>query len=208
MSAKAFSPIEAVAAPLPLANIDTDKILPAEFLKTVERCGLGKSLFHAMRFLSDGSPCARFVLNREPWTKAGILVALDNFGSGSSREHAPWALSDFGIRVIIAPSFADIFRQNCIKNCILPAVVSREAADAILELVADPEQARLKVDLPSSSITSPFGRQWSFEIDEASRQALAAGENEIDASYKYLADIENHISALQESRPWLLPVTW
>ncbi len=209
MNDKAFSSITAVAAPLPLANVDTDKILPAKFLKTVERSGLGKALFHGMRFASDGSPRPDFILNSEPWSRAEILVALENFGSGSSREHAPWALRDFGIRAIIATSFADIFRQNCIKNGMLPALVSGEDISEILAIVSGAETANLSIDLAEHSITSVAAqRTWTFEIDRASQDLLAAGEEEIDASFRLIDVIDQHMNERRLRAPWILPITW
>lgn len=209
MNDKAFSSITAVAAPLPLANVDTDKILPAKFLKTVERSGLGKALFHGMRFAGDSSFDPDFILNREPWSQAEILVALENFGSGSSREHAPWALRDFGIRAIIATSFADIFRQNCIKNGMLPAIVSREDISEILAIVSEAETAALSINLAERSITSVASeRTWSFKIDRASQGLLAKGEDEIDASFRLIDMIDQHINERRVRVPWILPITW
>lgn len=209
MNDKAFSSLNAAAAPLPLVNVDTDQILPAKFLKTVERSGLGKALFHGMRFAADGSPKPDFILNREPWSRAEILVALDNFGSGSSREHAPWALRDFGIKAIIATSFADIFRQNCIKNGILPAIVSGEAIYEILAIVSDAENANLSIDLAEHSITSVTAqRSWAFEIDRASQDLLAACEDEIDANFRLIDVIDQHMNERRLCAPWILPITW
>ena len=199
----------ALAAPLPLANIDTDKILPAEYLKTVERRGLGNVLFHPLRFLADGSPNPDFILNRRPWSGAGILIVLENFGSGSSREHAPWALKDYGFRVIIAPSFADIFRQNCIKNGILPAVVTAADANELIALASDPETCELHVDLRDLSITTRGeGKRWSFSIDDASRDTLLTGRDEIMATLEHRQEIDRHIAGRRSRAPWLKPIRW
>lgn len=201
-----FNSLTAIAAPLPQANVDTDKILPAKFLKTVERSGLGKALFYAMRFHEDDSPRADFVLNQSPWTEAGILVALENFGSGSSREHAPWALKDFGLRAILAPSFADIFKQNCIKNGLLPAVLSQQDIEEIMGLVAEPSTAKLHIDLPAQTISSDGGKQWQFEIADHAKEALLTGEDELSRSLKHLDQIKQHFEQRDQSRPWITAI--
>lgn len=209
MNPRIFIRARALAAPLPLAHVDTDKILPAEYLKTVERRGLGKVLFHPLRFLADGSPNPDFILNRRPWSGAGILIALENFGSGSSREHAPWALKDYGFRVIIAPSFADIFRQNCIKNGILPAVVTSADANELIALASNPATCELHVDLRDRSITARGeGKRWSFSIDDASRDALLTGRDEIMATLEHEQDIERHLADRRLRHPWLKPIHW
>jgi 3-isopropylmalate/(R)-2-methylmalate dehydratase small subunit len=203
-----FTSICAVAAPIPIANVDTDKILPAEFLKTIERQGLGKALFHTMRFASDGSPNPGFVLNQAPWDRAGILVARENFGCGSSREHAPWALYDFGIRAIVAPSFADIFRQNCIKNGILPAIVSAQVVEALLDLAGQPAHAVLTVDLPSRRIIASGIGNWQFEIDDVGAATLLAGEDEIDQTLRHIDAIDRHFAGRFARNSWLAtPIT-
>ncbi|MCB1720305.1 MAG: 3-isopropylmalate dehydratase small subunit [Alphaproteobacteria bacterium] len=193
----------AIAAPLPQSNVDTDKILPASFLKTVERRGLGRGLFHAMRFDDEGRPRPDFVLNKAPWDQAGILIALENFGSGSSREHAPWALMDFGIRAVLAPSFADIFKQNCTKNGILPAVVAREDIDKLLDKVRQPNQARLNINIQEQVIEDTEGRKWHFEIDVHDKSALLSGEDDISRSLEYLDDIRRHLEDRASARPWV-----
>jgi len=189
----------AVAAPLPMANVDTDQVLAGQFLKTLSRAGLGRNLFHALR-QEPG-----FVLDRAPWNEAGILVALDNFGCGSSREHAPWALLDFGIRCLIAPSFADIFANNCAKNGILTIILPRSDIDTLLAIVSDPATARLEIDLPDQAIGATGGRRWEFAIEPRRKQDLLLGIDEIARSLS-LAD---RISAFEEerrrSRPWLQP---
>lgn len=176
---RCFTLLEAVAAPLPLDNVDTDKILPGEYLKTVSRSGLGRALFARMRYRDDGSEVPDFILNRDPWRNAGILIAGANFGCGSSREHAPWAFIDFGISCIVAEGFADIFYNNCFKNGILPIVLDKVARGWLLRLAADPETARLKVDLEAQVIATLDGRTIGFEIDPGQKAALIEGRDEI-----------------------------
>nr|WP_314434154.1 3-isopropylmalate dehydratase small subunit [uncultured Brevundimonas sp.] len=179
-----FSCLTGVAAALPLVNIDTDKILAGQFLKTTSRAGLGVHLFHAMRYAVDGSDRSDFVLNRDPWRGASILIAGDNFGCGSSREHAPWALLDFGIRCIIAPSFADIFYNNCFKNGILPVVLGVEAIQSLIDAAEDPKSATMTVDLPSQTITLSTGVSFHFDVDPDRKQGLLEGRDEIGQSLK------------------------
>lgn len=180
-----FERLEAIAAPMPIDNVDTDKILPGEFLKTVERKGLGRALFARMRYREDGSLNPDFVLNRVPWANARILVAGANFGCGSSREHAPWALLDFGIRCIIAESFADIFYNNCFKNGILPIVLANSEISALCETVARPEQARVGVDLVAQTVTFAEAIELPFDIAEGSKRALIEGRDEISETLAY-----------------------
>ena len=160
---QAFTTLTAVAAPLPLANVDTDKIIPAQFLKTIQRSGLGRNLFNALRFDAQGAERPEFVLNQEPFRHAHILIAHENFGCGSSREHAPWALLDFGIRCVIAPSFADIFNNNCFKNGILPVRLSREDCDHLMEDACMGGNARITVDLPRQVVVRPSGEELPFQ---------------------------------------------
>jgi 3-isopropylmalate/(R)-2-methylmalate dehydratase small subunit len=174
-----FSTLSATAAPLPLSNIDTDKIIPARFLKTIRRDGLGKALFHTMRYADDGSEQAGFILNRPGWRHAQILVSRDNFGCGSSREHAPWALIDFGIRCIIAESFADIFYNNCFKNGILPIALDLATIDRLLGLAAEPATATFSVDLPGQTVTLSNGEVISFAISAERKRALLLGLDDI-----------------------------
>jgi 3-isopropylmalate/(R)-2-methylmalate dehydratase small subunit len=189
----------AVAAPLPMANVDTDQILAGQFLKTLSREGLGRHLFDSLR-REPG-----FVLDRAPWNEAGILVALDNFGCGSSREHAPWALLDFGIRCLIAPSFADIFANNCVKNGILTITLPRIDIDSLLAIVSDPATARLEIDLPDQTIEAAGSRRWEYAIEPSRKQDLLLGIDEIARSMS----LGDRISAFEEerrrSRPWLQP---
>ena len=162
---RAFTMLTGVAAPMPMANVDTDKIIPARFLKTIKREGLGANLFDGLRFQWDGRENPNFVLNRYPYREAEILITHENFGCGSSREHAPWALLDFGIRCVIAPSFADIFHANAMKNGVLPIVLPREICDLLMEDAALGENARLTVDLARQVVIRPNGEEIGFEVD-------------------------------------------
>lgn len=175
---RTFITLDAIAASLSQDNIDTDKILPGEYLKTVSRAGLGRVLFARMRYRNDGSENPDFVLNRDPWRAAGILVAGDNFGCGSSREHAPWALTDFGISAVIAKSFADIFYNNCFKNGILPIVLDPRDHASLSSFAADPDFARFRIDLPGQVIAAG-GAAIRFELDPGRKVALMEGRDEI-----------------------------
>ena len=177
-----FDRLTGVAASLPLANIDTDKILAGRFLKTTSRAGLGVHLFQSMRYEADGRERGDFILNRAPWRESSILIAGDNFGCGSSREHAPWALLDFGIRCIIAPSFADIFYNNCFKNGILPVVLETDRIHTLSRDADDPDRATMTVDLPSQRVLRFNGEASTFEIDPDRKQALLEGSDEITQS--------------------------
>lgn len=187
---RAFQSHTGIAAGLPFSNIDTDKILPGPFLKTISREGLGRHLFHTMRYDGHGAPRSDFVLNQAPWDQASILVTLDNFGCGSSREHAPWALWDFGVRCIIAPSFADIFYNNCFKNGILPVTFDRRTIDALLLDVSSPSTASLTVSLKAQTVTRTAGEILQFDIEPARKMALLEGRDEISASLDHLSEIE------------------
>lgn len=187
---RTFDTLRATAAPLPLANIDTDKILAGQYLKTITRTGLGSKLFSTMRFDEQGAERPDFILNREPWRKAGILISLENFGCGSSREHAPWALADFGFRCLIAPSFADIFYNNCFKNGILPIVLERWTVNALMTDANIPERAVLQIDLTAQTITRASGATIRFEIPHERKQALLLGLDEIAASLQLVKHIE------------------
>jgi 3-isopropylmalate/(R)-2-methylmalate dehydratase small subunit len=182
---RSFEILSAIAAPLPLDNVDTDKILAALFLKTVKREGLAKALFHRMRFDDDGSERADFILNREPWRQAGILVGGANFGCGSSREHAPWALLDFGFRCVIAKSFADIFFNNCFKNGILPIALAADTVESLATETANPEMAMLKVDLPAQTITRANGRTIAFDIAPEQKRTLLLGLDAITETLNF-----------------------
>jgi 3-isopropylmalate/(R)-2-methylmalate dehydratase small subunit len=175
----AFTTLTAVAAPMPMANIDTDKVIPARFLKTIKRSGLGVHLFDTLRFDADGRERPEFILNQEPYRKSEVIIAHENFGCGSSREHAPWALLDFGIRCVIAPSFADIFYNNCFKNGILPIRLPQEIVDKLLDDASRGSNARISVDLETLEIRGPDGGMVKFEVDEFRRQCLLNGWDDI-----------------------------
>ena len=174
-----FTTLTAVAAPLPMANVDTDKIIPARFLKTIKRTGLGVHLFDTLRFDADGRERPGFVLNTEPYRQAEVLIAHENFGCGSSREHAPWALLDFGIRCVIAPSFADIFHTNCFKNGILPIRLDRETCDRLMEDARLGGNARLTIDLARQVVLRPSGEEIPFQIDPFRKHLLLNGLDDI-----------------------------
>jgi 3-isopropylmalate/(R)-2-methylmalate dehydratase small subunit len=184
-----FRTLDAIAAPLPLTNVDTDQILTGRFLKTVGRDGLGEALFYAMRYRSDGTDNAGFILNREPYRQAQILVALDNFGCGSSREHAPWALFEFGVRCIIAPSFADIFYSNCTKNGLLPVTLKPRDVEKLLGEISEPARCRVRIDLSAQSVTST-DYDFSFDIDSGIKQRMLHGVDDISQSLLQVPAIE------------------
>jgi 3-isopropylmalate/(R)-2-methylmalate dehydratase small subunit len=198
-----FTELTAIAAPLPLANVDTDKIIPARFLKTIRRSGLGKSLFAGLRYDDAGEERPDFVLNREPFRAAEILIAHENFGCGSSREHAPWALLDFGIRCVIAPSFADIFHGNCFKNGILPVVLPRSLCDQLMEDARLGANARLTVDLGRQVVVRPNGEEIPFAIDPFRRHMLLHGLDEIGQTLQRTAAIDSYEAARVSAKPWM-----
>ena len=198
-----FGKLPGVAAPLDILNIDTDMIIPKQFLKTIKRSGLGKNLFDEMRYARDGSELPGFVLNKAPYRQAEILVAGDNFGCGSSREHAPWALLDFGIRCVISTSFADIFYNNCFKNGILPIVVSADERDALLADAADIENPELSIDLVSQTIRRPNGVTISFEVDAFRKKCLLEGLDDIGLTMEKSSAIDSFEAARSQSQPWL-----
>ena len=198
-----FDKLTGVAAPLDILNIDTDMIIPKQFLKTIKRSGLGKNLFDEMRYARDGSELPGFVLNKAPYRQAEILVAGDNFGCGSSREHAPWALLDFGIRCVISTSFADIFYNNCFKNGILPIVVSADERDALLADAADIENPELSIDLVSQTIRRPNGVTISFEVDAFRKKCLLEGLDDIGLTMEKSCAIDSFEAARSQSQPWL-----
>ena len=176
---KPFKELTGIAAPMDLINIDTDMIIPKQFLKTIERSGLGKNLFDEMRFKEDGSEKPDFVLNREPYRHAEVLIAGDNFGCGSSREHAPWALLDFGIRCVIAPSFADIFHNNCFKNGILPIRLPEDVVKGLMEKADRGQNAQFTVDLERQVVIDPDGEEIAFEVDAFRKHCLLNGLDDI-----------------------------
>ena len=198
-----FDQLTGIAAPLDILNIDTDMIIPKQFLKTIKRSGLGKNLFDEMRYDRDGSEMADFVLNRAPYRQAEILVAGDNFGCGSSREHAPWALLDFGIRCVISTSFADIFYNNCFKNGILPIVVSPDERDALLADAADTENPKLSIDLVVQAIRRPNGATISFEVDAFRKKCLLEGLDDIGLTMEKSGLIDDFEANRTQEQPWL-----
>ena len=198
-----FDKLEGVAAPMDIINIDTDMIIPKQFLKTIKRSGLGKSLFFEMRYTNDGDENAEFILNKQAYRSAQILVAGDNFGCGSSREHAPWALLDYGIRCVISTSFADIFYNNCFKNGILPIKVTPEQRDALLGDAADIENPELKIDLNLQKISRPNGATISFEIDPFRKECLLNGLDDIGLTLEKSEMIRSYEKKRSSSLPWL-----
>lgn len=200
-----FTTLTGVAAPLPMANVDTDKIIAARFLKTIARTGLGKNLFHAMRFRADGSENPDFVLNQEPYRRAEILIAFENFGCGSSREHAPWALLDFGIRCVIAPDFADIFHNNATKNGILPIRLPHAVCEALMEDARLGGNARLTVDLQRQVVVRPSGEEIPFEVDAFRKHCLLNGLDDIDQTLQHNSSIHDYESRRRAEAPWLFP---
>ena len=200
---KKFDQLTGVAAPLNILNIDTDMIIPKQFLKTIKRSGLGANLFDEMRFTQDGEEIADFVLNREPYRGAEIIVAGDNFGCGSSREHAPWALLDFGIRCVISTSFADIFYNNCFKNGILPITVPADDRDALMADAADVENPELSINLETQTIRRPNGVEVSFEIDPFRKQCLLEGLDDIGLTLEKGGSIDSFEATRAEEKPWL-----
>jgi 3-isopropylmalate/(R)-2-methylmalate dehydratase small subunit len=198
-----FDKLTGVAAPLPMINVDTDMIIPKQFLKTIKRSGLGKNLFDELRYETDGREKPDFVLNRPAYRKAQILVAGDNFGCGSSREHAPWALLDFGIRCIIATSFADIFYNNCFKNGILPIRLPREDVDKLMDDASRGANAVVSIDLEQQTITGPDGGRITFEIDGFRKHCLLNGLDDIGLTLEKAAAIDGFEADRRHTRPWL-----
>ncbi len=198
-----FTTLTGVAAPMDMINIDTDAIIPKQYLKTIKRSGLGKALFAEMRYADDGSENEDFVLNKPAYREAKILIAGENFGCGSSREHAPWALHDFGIRCVIAPSFADIFHNNCFKNGMLPIELPQEEIDKLLDDADRGANATITIDLEKQEITGPDGGVIKFEIDPHSRHCLLNGLDDIGQTEQKMHKIDAHEERLQAERPWL-----
>jgi 3-isopropylmalate/(R)-2-methylmalate dehydratase small subunit len=198
-----FTKLTGVAAPLPLRNVDTDMIIPKQFLKTIKRTGLGKSLFYEMRFDQDGKEVADFVLNQPAYRQATILVTGENFGCGSSREHAPWSLLDFGIRCIIAPDFADIFYNNCFQNGILPIRLPQEEVDKLMDDASRGANATLTVDLEAQEIRGPDGGVITFDIDPFRKHCLLNGLDSIGLTLEKKQSIESFEAAAAQTRPWL-----
>ena len=198
-----FINLKGIAAPFNFINIDTDKIIPKQFLKTIKRTGLGKHLFDEMRFNDDGSEKDNFILNKKPYRSSNIIVAGDNFGCGSSREHAPWALSDFGIKCIISTSFADIFYNNSFKNGLLPIQVTADQKEALMADAKDVENPELEIDLPSQEIRRPNGSIIKFEIDPFRKKCLLEGLDDIAITLKKSKKIEDFELKMESERPWL-----
>ncbi|APX90010.1 3-isopropylmalate dehydratase small subunit [Brevirhabdus pacifica] len=198
-----FEKITGVAAPMPLINVDTDMIIPKQYLKTIARTGLGKSLFDEMRYDDDGNEIESFVLNQPAYRNAEILVAGDNFGCGSSREHAPWALKDFGISCVIAPSFADIFYSNCFKNGILPVILPQEQVDVLMKDAEKGANARMTVDLENQTITTSEGESFGFEIDAFKKHCLLNGLDDIALTLEKGAAIDAFEANVNQQRPWV-----
>jgi 3-isopropylmalate/(R)-2-methylmalate dehydratase small subunit len=198
-----FTILTAVAAPLPVANIDTDKIIPARFLKTIRRSGLGIHLFDTLRYDEAGAERPDFILNQPRYRNAKILIAHENFGCGSSREHAPWALLDFGITCVIAPDFADIFYNNCFKNGILPVTLPRELCNLLMQDAQLGQNARITVDLHTQQITRPNGETISFTIDAHRRQQLLEGLDEIGQTLAHARAIDAFENTRNAQQPWL-----
>ncbi|WGD28472.1 3-isopropylmalate dehydratase small subunit [Ancylobacter sp. WKF20] len=197
-----FTTLSGIAAPLHLVNVDTDMIIPKQYLKTIKRTGLGTGLFSELRYKDDGSDNPDFVLNKPSYKGASILIAGDNFGCGSSREHAPWALLDFGIRCVISTSFADIFYNNCFKNGILPIVVTPEQLEALFDDASRGANARVTVDLESQTITGPDGGTITFEVDPFRKHCLLNGLDDIGLTQVKADKIATYESKLAEERPW------
>ena len=196
-----FTRLDARAAPMNIANVDTDQIIPKQFLKTVEREGLGRGLFYDFRFNEDGTPKPDFVLNRPEYAGAGVLIAGENFGCGSSREHAPWALLDCGIRCVIASSFADIFFGNCLNNGLLTVILPEDQVQALMD-EAKGGNHLFTVDLEQQTVVAPSGRTFSFEIDENRKNKLLKGLDAIGETLEHVTDIDTYESKRAMARPW------
>ena len=200
---QAFTTLTGVAAPLPMANVDTDKIIPARFLKSINRSGFGKHLFANMRFREDGSENPDFVLNQPPYRDAQVLIAFENFGCGSSREHAPWALLDFGIRCVIAPDFADIFHNNCFKNGVLPVRLPREVCEKLMDDARLGANARLTVDLERQVVVRPNGEEIHFQVDPLRKHLLLNGLDDIGQTLQHATAIDAFEAKRKTAQPWL-----
>jgi len=211
---KAFNTFDGIVAPLDRANVDTDAIIPKQFLKSIKRSGFGPNLFDEWRYLDEGQPDADnsgrpinkdFVLNQDRYQGASILIARDNFGCGSSREHAPWALDDYGFRVIIAPSFADIFFNNCFKNGLLPIVLPENVVDELFSEVDATEGYELTVNLESQTIERANGKAISFDVDAFRKHCLINGLDDIGLTLQHVDDIKAYEEKRKKEAPWLIP---
>ena len=198
-----FTTLTAVAAPMPMQNIDTDKVIPARFLKTIRRSGLGKHLFDPLRFDGEGKERPGFILNQDGYRNAQIIIAHENFGCGSSREHAPWALQDFGIRCIIAPSFGDIFYNNSFKNGLLPIRLPRAICDALIDDAKLGGNARITIDLERQVVIRPNGEEIHFDIDPFRKHSLLNGLDDIGQTLQHDAQIATYEGSRRKAQPWL-----
>mgnify|MGYP004002848151 FL=1 len=198
-----FTNVSGVAAPMPLVNIDTDMIIPKQFLKTIKRSGLGVNLFDEMRYNQDGSEISEFVLNQTAYRNAEIIIAGENFGCGSSREHAPWALKDFGISVVISESFADIFYSNCFKNGILPIKLSKEAIEVLMDDASKGENARISIDLEEQTVSATDGTIFKFEVDAFKKHCLLNGLDDIGLTYQKIKSVDQFEKKQAKITPWL-----
>ena len=198
-----FTNVSGVAAPMPLVNIDTDMIIPKQFLKTIKRSGLGVNLFDEMRYKQDGSEISDFVLNQSAYRNAEIIIAGENFGCGSSREHAPWALKDFGISVVISESFADIFYNNCFKNGILPVKLSKESIDILMDDASKGENARISVDLEEQTVSATDGTIFKFQVDAFKKHCLLNGLDDIGLTYQKIESVDKFEEKQAKIAPWL-----
>ncbi|WP_424942646.1 3-isopropylmalate dehydratase small subunit [Aliiroseovarius crassostreae] len=198
-----FEKLQGIAAPMPLVNIDTDMIIPKVFLKSIQRTGFGKNLFDEMRYNRDGSEIEDFVLNKPQYRNAEILIAGDNFGCGSSREHAPWAIADFGIKCVVSTSFADIFFNNCFKNGILPIVLPQEQVDLLMADAEKGENARMTVDLEAQEITTSDGEVVKFDVDPFKKHCLLEGLDDIGLTLEKKASIDAFEAQASAARPWV-----
>lgn len=207
-----FEKLTGIAAPLPLINVDTDMIIPKQFLKSIKRTGFGKNLFDELRYLDEGQPdqeCTgrplnpKFPLNFERYQGATVLLARENFGCGSSREHAPWALDDYGFRCVIAPSFAEIFYNNCFKNGLLPIVLDAKVVDRLFNEMYEQEGYQLTIDLEQQTVTTPSGESFAFEIDEFRKHCLLNGLDDIGLTLEHADAIEAYEAQRRKDAPWL-----
>lgn len=198
-----FTKLTGIAAHLPMINVDTDMIIPKNYLKTIKRTGLGEGLFAELRYDENDVKHEHFVLHKEPYTKAEILIAGENFGCGSSREHAPWALLDFGFRCIIAPSFADIFYNNCFKNGILPIVLPQEEIDKLIDDAERGDNARLTIDLEAQEISGPDGGKIHFDVDPHRKRCLIEGLDDIGLTLEKATNIDAYEQKTAAARPWV-----
>ncbi|MDF1857205.1 3-isopropylmalate dehydratase small subunit [Pseudooceanicola sp.] len=198
-----FDKLTGIAAPMPLVNIDTDMIIPKVFLKTIKRTGLGVNLFDEMRYDRQGNEIPDFVLNKPAYREAQIIVAGDNFGCGSSREHAPWALADFGIKAVISTSFADIFYSNCFKNGMLPIILPKEQVEILMKDAEKGANARMDIDLEAQTVTASDGEVFHFEVDAFRKHCLMEGLDDIGLTMERVANIDTFEAQAAQARPWV-----